>query len=74
MAGADLPPRWQVSSAPPTPAARARVHFVGVGGAGLSALARVALAQGWAVSGSDATESDRTRALGASGARASRRC
>ncbi|NUR06728.1 MAG: UDP-N-acetylmuramate--L-alanine ligase [Nocardioidaceae bacterium] len=34
-----------------------RVHFVGVGGAGLSAIARIMLARGIEVSGSDARES-----------------
>ncbi|MBI4673859.1 MAG: UDP-N-acetylmuramate--L-alanine ligase [Chloroflexi bacterium] len=34
-----------------------RIHFVGVGGAGLSALARVMLGRGFVVSGSDATAS-----------------
>jgi UDP-N-acetylmuramate--alanine ligase len=45
-----------------------RVHFVGVGGAGLSGIARIMLARGIAVTGSDAKESlalDGLRALGA---------
>ncbi|MDQ6641366.1 MAG: UDP-N-acetylmuramate--L-alanine ligase [Actinomycetota bacterium] len=45
-----------------------RVHFVGIGGAGLSGIARIMLARGIAVSGSDAKESrtlDGLRALGA---------
>jgi UDP-N-acetylmuramate--alanine ligase len=45
-----------------------RVHFVGIGGAGLSAIARIMLARGMAVSGSDAKESatlDALRELGA---------
>jgi UDP-N-acetylmuramate--alanine ligase len=45
-----------------------RVHYVGIGGAGLSGLARLMLARGVAVSGSDAQESptlDALRALGA---------
>ena len=44
------------------------VHFVGIGGAGLSGLARLMLARGVVVSGSDAQESqtlDALRALGA---------
>ncbi|MDE2573122.1 MAG: UDP-N-acetylmuramate--L-alanine ligase [bacterium] len=44
------------------------VHFVGIGGVGMSALARVLLAQGVAVSGSDLSESPRLlelRQLGA---------
>lgn len=45
-----------------------RVHFVGIGGAGLSGIARIMLARGIAVSGSDAAESrtlETLRALGA---------
>lgn len=45
-----------------------RVHFVGIGGAGLSGIARIMLARGVAVSGSDAKDSrvlDALRALGA---------
>ncbi len=45
------------------------VYFVGIGGAGLSALARVMLARGWQVSGSDRERSARTDALEALGAR-----
>jgi len=41
----------------------ARVHIIGVGGAGMSAVARVLLGMGCTVSGSDARESDVTRAL-----------
>ena len=46
-----------------------RVHFVGVGGAGMSAIASVLLARGYAVSGSDLRESDITRRLRGAGAR-----
>ncbi|MFZ3073920.1 MAG: UDP-N-acetylmuramate--L-alanine ligase [Minisyncoccales bacterium] len=46
-----------------------RVHFVGIGGIGVSALARYYLAQGWQVSGSDLTSSDITAALKKLGAR-----
>jgi UDP-N-acetylmuramate--alanine ligase len=45
-----------------------RVHFVGIGGAGLSGIARIMLARGVPVSGSDAKESrtlDALRTLGA---------
>lgn len=44
-----------------------RVHFVGIGGAGLSALAHVMLARGWQVSGSDRERSARTATLEAAG-------
>ena len=47
---------------------RGPVHFIGVGGIGMSALARLLLAQGTAVSGSDKAEgpiTDELRSLGA---------
>jgi UDP-N-acetylmuramate--alanine ligase len=44
------------------------VHFIGLGGAGMSAVARVLLGQGLRVSGSDAAESRGLRALAALGA------
>jgi len=46
-----------------------RVHFVGIGGAGLSGIARIMLARGIAVSGSDAKESRALEGLRALGAR-----
>lgn len=46
-----------------------RVHLVGIGGAGMSGIARILLAQGVPVSGSDAKESRRVGALRALGAR-----
>ena len=48
-----------------------RVHFVGIGGAGLSGIARIMLARGLTVSGSDAKESRAIEALRALGARCS---
>ncbi|MBU6347527.1 MAG: UDP-N-acetylmuramate--L-alanine ligase [Actinomycetales bacterium] len=45
-----------------------RVHIVGVGGAGMSGIARVLLARGVQVSGSDAKESRRFASLGPLGA------
>ena len=45
-----------------------RVHFVGIGGAGMSGIARVLLARGTTVSGSDAKDSRTTTALRALGA------
>ncbi len=45
------------------------VHFVGIGGAGLSGIARIMLARGIAVSGSDAQESQTLESLRALGAR-----
>lgn len=46
-----------------------RVHFIGVGGAGMSGIARVMLERGIAVSGSDARDSDVVTGLRALGAR-----
>ncbi|HET7684655.1 MAG TPA: UDP-N-acetylmuramate--L-alanine ligase [Marmoricola sp.] len=46
-----------------------RVHFVGIGGAGLSGIARIMLARGIEVSGSDARDSATLTALRALGAR-----
>lgn len=43
------------------------VHFIGIGGAGLSAIARLMAQQGITVSGSDAAESDVIRALRSEG-------
>ena len=45
-----------------------RVHILGIGGAGMSAIAHVMLARGVAVSGSDARDSRRLTALRALGA------
>jgi UDP-N-acetylmuramate--alanine ligase len=45
-----------------------RTHFIGIGGIGMSALARLLLARGLAVSGSDAQASHLTALLGAEGA------
>ena len=57
-------------AAEPVAAARlGRVHFVGLGGAGMSGIARIMLARGISVSGSDAMPSallDELVALGAS--------
>jgi UDP-N-acetylmuramate--alanine ligase len=47
----------------------APVHFVGIGGIGMSAIARLLLAQGKRVSGSDQSESEITRELAALGAK-----
>jgi UDP-N-acetylmuramate--alanine ligase len=48
---------------------RRRVHFVGIGGAGLSAIARVMMEQGAEVSGSDLVLSPAAEALARDGAR-----
>jgi len=44
------------------------IHFVGIGGVGLSAIARILIAQGFRVSGSDRSESVYTAALAQEGA------
>ena len=46
-----------------------RVHFVGIGGIGMSGIAEVLLTLGYTVSGSDVVESDGTRRLERLGAR-----
>ena len=48
--------------------AGARLHIIGIGGAGMSAIATVLLERGYQVSGSDQAESDTTRALRQQGA------
>jgi UDP-N-acetylmuramate--alanine ligase len=47
------------------------VHLIGIGGAGMRNLARILLARGLEVSGSDLKDSEGVRALGADGARIS---
>ena len=46
-----------------------RVHFVGIGGTGMSGIAEVLVNQGFEVSGSDLVETRATRHLGKLGAR-----
>ena len=53
---------------PPLPPELQRVHMVGIGGAGMSGIARILLDRGGLVSGSDAKESRGVRALRARGA------
>jgi UDP-N-acetylmuramate--alanine ligase len=55
-------------SAQPLPADLRRVHMVGIGGAGMSGIARILLDRGALVSGSDAKESRGVLALRARGA------
>jgi UDP-N-acetylmuramate--alanine ligase len=58
-----------VSPVAPVPLAElGRVHFTGIGGAGMSGIARIMLARGVKVSGSDAVASDLLTALAAQGA------
>ena len=46
-----------------------RIHIIGIGGAGMSGLARLLIAQGAVVSGSDAKESKRLMSLSSEGAK-----
>ena len=46
-----------------------RIHFVGIGGSGMSGIAEVLLNLGYEVSGSDLTENAATRRLAALGAK-----
>jgi UDP-N-acetylmuramate--alanine ligase len=55
-------------STPPLPAGLERVHMVGIGGAGMSGIARILLDRGALVSGSDVKESRAVAALRARGA------
>ena len=58
-----------VSPAAPVPLAElGRVHFTGIGGAGMSGIARIMIARGVKVSGSDAAASDLLTALASEGA------
>ena len=45
----------------------AKIHFVGIGGIGMSGIAEVLLNLGYAVSGSDLKESETTRRLAGAG-------
>lgn len=58
------PPPSRPPALPPLPAA---VHFVGIGGIGMSGLARILHAWGYRVTGSDGTASDITASLQAEG-------
>jgi UDP-N-acetylmuramate--alanine ligase len=57
-----------IDVARPLPPELARVHMVGIGGAGMSGIARILLDRGAMVSGSDAKESRGVAALRARGA------
>jgi UDP-N-acetylmuramate--alanine ligase len=54
---------------PPLPPQLARTHLIGIGGAGMSGVARIVLARGGGVSGSDAKDSRALLALRALGAK-----
>src|SRR6059058_2695942 len=58
-----------LSAGPPGPPPQVRVHLMGVGGAGVSALAKVFLERGDDVSGCDIKESETTSELEEAGVR-----
>jgi len=60
--------RFDFSAEVPAAGSLGKVHFIAIGGAGMSGVARVMLAQGITVSGSDARESLVLTALAAEGA------
>jgi UDP-N-acetylmuramate--alanine ligase len=60
--------RFDLTATVPAVAELGRVHFVAIGGAGMSAVARLMLASGTPVSGSDAQDSATLRALATAGA------
>lgn len=47
--------------------AKGHIHFVGIGGSSMSGLAEISLKQGYTVSGSDRSDSDKLRALESKG-------
>ena len=51
-----------------TDLAKLKIHFIGVGGAGMSGIARIMLAKGFSISGSDKSESAMLTSLKALGA------
>ena len=57
--------RFDFTADVPAASSLGSVHVIAIGGAGMSGVARVLLAQGIAVSGSDAKESLVVRALAA---------
>ncbi len=46
-----------------------KIHFIGVGGAGMSGIARIMLAKGFSISGSDKNDSPMLTSLKALGAK-----
>src|SRR5690606_3119635 len=63
------PGSWSGSAERGRSMGQRKVHFIGIGGAGMSGLAQILLGQGAAVSGSDLADSLVTRRLRALGAR-----
>jgi len=70
--GSAGPGEWgRVEQPTEGPAELSRVHLIGIGGAGMSGIARILLARGVPVSGSDAKDSRTVLALRAQGAQVS---
>lgn len=67
-AGGRTPSRFDLSADVPPATELGRVHLVAIGGSGMSGVARMLLAAGVPVSGSDRTDSPTLRALEAEGA------
>lgn len=63
------PPQQPEPQAARTPESLGRLHFIGVGGVGMSAVARILVARGLPVSGSDAKDLPVLAELAAAGAR-----
>src|SRR4051794_14847108 len=68
MDSADTADASATAANPPRADALGAVHFIGIGGAGMSGIARILLARGHTVSGSDAKDSRALTALRALGA------
>ncbi len=66
-----LPDRTKRSekTQPAKPSVMKHIHFIGIGGAGMSGLAEIAIARGIAVSGSDISDSPKIKALKKLGAK-----
>jgi UDP-N-acetylmuramate--alanine ligase len=62
-------PRFDFTATVPSLEMLGRVHLIAIGGAGMSAVARLMLARGLPVSGSDAADSPTLESLRDSGAR-----
>ncbi len=69
LAAADIEPAWTALLRLPMPErGRVRIHLVGIGGSGLSAIAGLLLEQGFTVSGSDQLLNEATLELANRGA------
>ena len=62
------PEHHHTTTAVPTAESLGRMHFIGIGGVGMSAVARIMVARGLPVSGSDAKDLPVIAGLAAAGA------